>query len=158
MRTTYSTLIAAATVALLSACATNEPAPSSSAAAPTAAKTEATSTPTTASTTPAQSTMKITPVPFKEGTVAVFTKTGTTLEQADVDYLAQYASTFKKAKAIQVVGYCLRKDNVKGAQQVALARATAVRNELIKLGVAGSKVTLKFNTEEDRHSVSVMLD
>jgi outer membrane protein OmpA-like peptidoglycan-associated protein len=151
MRIPYSALIATTTLALLSACATNEPAPSSSVAAPTTTKNEAAAG-------PAQSTMKVTPVPFKEGTVAVFTKTGTTLEQADVDYLAQYASTFKKAKAIQVIGYCLRKDNVKGAQQVALARATAVRNELIKLGVAGSKVTLKFNTEEDRHSVSVMLD
>ncbi len=144
MHISYPALITATALTMLSACATNtDPQPS---AAATSVQVQTAPAPVASS-----------PAPFKDGTVAEFSKTETRLDKADIANITKNIEAFKKAKAIEITGYCDRKDNMLNAQQVALARASAVQTELIKQGVAGNKMHLKYITAEARHSVAVLL-
>ena len=153
MRITYPTIITATALTLLTACATN-----TASQANTEPQTNATATTASAAqtaTAPAQA--DSTPAPFNKGAVAEFSKTETKLDKAGIANISQNIEAFKQAKTIEVTGYCDRTDNVLGAQQMALGRAAAVRTELIKQGVSGSKIRLKYSTAEARHSVAVLL-
>jgi len=153
MRITYPTLITVTALSLLTACATNTASqaktePQTSATATTASVAQTATGPAQADSTPA---------PFNKGAVAEFSKSETKLDKADAANIGKNIEAFKQAKTIEVTGYCDRKDNVLGAKQVALDRAAAVRAELIKQGVHGNKIRLKYSTAEARHSVAVLL-
>ena len=153
MRITYPTFITVTALSLLTACATN-----TASQAKTEPQTNATATTaTTAQTATAPAQADSTPAPFNKGAVAEFSKTETKLDKTGVANISQNIEAFKQAKTIEVIGYCDRKDNMLGAQQVALARASAVRAELIKQGVSSNKIRLKYFTAEARHGVSVLL-
>lgn len=149
MRITYSTLICATLLGLLTACATP---PGTSASPSTANAPQSTSTAATSAQTEANA-----PEAFNAGTVAEFGMTETKLDAPDIANISKNIDAFKRAKSIEITGYCDRKDNVLGAQQVALSRARAVQAELVKQGVVGSKFRLKYRTTEARHSVDVVL-
>lgn len=143
MRTSYPTLLSAATLALLTACA-----------APTSPQANATN----AQTEPATATAAtVAPTIFKEGPVAEFSKTESKLDSADISNITKNIEAFKKAKWIEVTGYCDYKDNPAGAQKLALARAGAVQAELIKQGVPAKKIYLKYALSQARHGASVVL-
>lgn len=148
MRITYPTLISATLISLLSACAT----PTG-----TTASQSATAAPQSTSAAASAQSDAATPESFKEGTVAEFSMTETKLDEADIANIRKNIEAFKQAKHIEITGYCDRKDNVLGAQQVALSRARAVQAELVKQGATGGKFRLKYRTSEARHSADVVL-
>ncbi|MBV8620156.1 MAG: OmpA family protein [Curvibacter sp.] len=93
----------------------------------------------------------------EDGTVAEFEPQNTRLSDDTLALLAEVAPTLVQAPHLEVVGYCNRQDAPKNARQVALARALAVRSELLRLGVAAKNIRVKYVTTEARHAVTVQI-
>ena len=93
-----------------------------------------------------------------DGTVAEFDKQGTELSADALATIANTSDAAKQAKHVVVTGYCDHHDDEKNAKQIALARASAVRSELIKHGVAAKVIRIKYVTNEARHAVTVVLN
>lgn len=92
-----------------------------------------------------------------DGTVAEFDKQSVELSTEARANIADMTKSALQAKHVLVTGYCDKQDNQKNARQVALARAIAVRNELIKQGVPAKTIRTKYVTTEARHAVTVVL-
>lgn len=60
----------------------------------------------------------------------------------------------KQATSIVVTGYCNKKE-IRNAEAAAKARATMIKKELSKLGVADEKIIIKTNITDARHAVLV---
>lgn len=75
----------------------------------------------------------------------------TPAEEARVALLVEQA---KSAKTIAIRGFCNRNE-VGNAKDAAIARASAVREVLVKAGVPSSKFRIRFTTDEARHAAVV---
>lgn len=86
-----------------------------------------------------------------------FDKLSIKLSDGDKKILSQIKERAKKARALTITGYCDRKQ-VGNAKAAALARARAVKDELVRLGVKPQQVKLKFVTEvANKHAVEIAL-
>lgn len=92
-----------------------------------------------------------------DGTVAEFEPKSIELSAEARANIASLATAAAQAKHVEVTGYCEKQDNEKKAKHLALARAKAVRSELVKDGVPAKIVRIKYVTAEARHSVTVVL-
>lgn len=139
---------------ILSGCAQNQAAPGD--AAPYAAKDEKGSEKAVAATmAPGEELIADhavqNPVPI------AFDKLSVKLSDGDKKILFQIKERAKKARALTITGYCDRKQ-VGNAKAAALARARAVKDELVRLGVKPQQVKLKFVTEvANKHAVEIAL-
>ncbi|HJV86136.1 MAG TPA: OmpA family protein [Noviherbaspirillum sp.] len=68
--------------------------------------------------------------------------------------LARVAAAAKPSKKIVVRGYC-DKRKVGDAKSIALARAGAVKKELVKNGVAANAIRLKYITDQAKNLVRI---
>lgn len=89
--------------------------------------------------------------------MAEFDKKGTELSDEAVATIANLSESAAHARHIEIIGYCDKRDERQNAKQVALARAVAVRRELIKHGVSAKKIRTRYDTTEARHAVKVIL-
>lgn len=86
-----------------------------------------------------------------------FDKLSVKLSDGDKKILSQIKERAKKSRALTITGYCDRKQ-VGNAKAAALARARAVKDELVRLGVKPQQVKLKFVTEvANKHAVEIAL-
>lgn len=86
-----------------------------------------------------------------------FDKLSIKLNDSDKRTISQIKERAKKARALTITGYCDRKQ-VGNAKAAALARARAVRDELVRLGVKPQQVKLKFVTEvANKHAAEIAL-
>jgi outer membrane protein OmpA-like peptidoglycan-associated protein len=92
-----------------------------------------------------------------DGTLAEFDPAGSELSDEAVALITEFSTTAAQAKRVEVTGHCDRRDNEKNAKQLALKRALAVRNELVKHGVANKKIRVKYLTSDARQTVTVTL-
>jgi outer membrane protein OmpA-like peptidoglycan-associated protein len=84
-----------------------------------------------------------------------FDKMGVKLNDAGKQVIVKIVERARKSKRLVVTGYCDRKQ-VGNAHAAALARANAVRNELIHLGVKRHSIQLKTITNvADRHLAEI---
>lgn len=93
-----------------------------------------------------------------DGTVAEFDRQSAELTPEALATIANTSDAAKQAQHVVVTGYCDRHDDEKNAKQIALARASAVRSELIKHGVSAKTIRVKYVTTEARHAVTVVLN
>ncbi|WP_334187805.1 OmpA family protein [Noviherbaspirillum sp.] len=91
----------------------------------------------------------INPVPI------TFEKMSVKLSDAEKAVIGQVAERAKKATKLLVTGYCDRKQ-VGNPKAAALARATAVKDELVKLGIKPKAVRIKYvTTVADKHAAEI---
>jgi outer membrane protein OmpA-like peptidoglycan-associated protein len=84
-----------------------------------------------------------------------FEKLGVKLNDAGKQVIVKIGERAKKSKKIVITGYCDRKQ-VGNAHAAALARANAVKNELIHLGVKPGSIQLKTVTNAtDKHLAEI---
>lgn len=84
-----------------------------------------------------------------------FDKLGVKLNDAGKHVIVKIGERAKKSKKLVVVGYCDRKQ-VGNAHAAALARANAVKSELIHLGVKPRSIQLKTVTNvADKHLAEI---
>jgi outer membrane protein OmpA-like peptidoglycan-associated protein len=85
----------------------------------------------------------------------MFDKMSVKLRDEDKSILAQISERAKKAQKLTITGFCDRRQ-VGNAKLAALTRATAVKNELITLGVNPKTVQVKYVTEApDKHAAEI---
>ncbi|UXY14566.1 hypothetical protein N8I74_14735 [Chitiniphilus purpureus] len=84
----------------------------------------------------------------------MFEKMSVTLSDAEKARVAALVDKAKAASTLSIRGYCDRSE-VGNAKDAAIARATAVRNELVSAGVALGKIRIRYTTEEARHAAVV---
>lgn len=89
----------------------------------------------------------------EDGTVARFA--GTSAELPAVSGALLDAIAQDKRARWEIKGYSARVSN-KAAREVALARALAVRKELVARGVPAQNLRVKYSTEEAREAVTVL--
>ncbi|XZG71814.1 OmpA family protein [Chitinibacteraceae bacterium HSL-7] len=89
----------------------------------------------------------------------VFDKLSVQLDAAGQGKVSNVLEAAKLAKEITIRGYCDRTE-VGNAKAAAIARAQAVKDELIARGVAESKfVSIRFSTEEkSKHLAEVIIE
>jgi len=84
-----------------------------------------------------------------------FDKMSVKLDEGDKTILQKISERAKNADKLVITGYCDR-HQVGNAKAAAIARATAVRNELVELGVAAKNIRIKYVTETaDKHAVDI---
>ncbi|GAA5787049.1 hypothetical protein GCM10007860_32000 [Chitiniphilus shinanonensis] len=109
---------------------------------------------------PAPAPAKPTPTPAPSATPAVdpntfsFDKMSVSLGDADKARAAALADKAKAATSVSIRGFCDRAE-VGNAKDAAIARANAVRTELIKAGVPAAKIRIRFTTDQPRHAAVV---
>ncbi|TJZ64239.1 OmpA family protein [Chitiniphilus eburneus] len=105
---------------------------------------------------PATPAAKPTPTPVPAATPALdpntfsFDKMSISLSDADKVRVAALADKAKAAGTVSIRGFCDRNE-VGNAKDAAIARATAVRNELVKAGVPAAKIRVRYTTDQPRH-------
>ncbi|GAA6118973.1 flagellar motor protein MotB [Acidovorax sp. FG27] len=135
--------------ALLAGCANpaaEEPPPPAFATAPAVMPAPAPAAPPVPPVAPA-------PTVPADGTVARFVGTATQLPAGTGALLDQLAQD--KRTRWEIKGYSERQVN-KTAREVALARALAVRKELVARGVPAQNLRVRYTTEEAREAVTVL--
>ncbi|CAN7172449.1 OmpA family protein [Acidovorax sp. LjRoot129] len=90
-----------------------------------------------------------------DGVVAVFKPAQVKLSQETVAILTRLAATREPNERLEITGYCQKKDAPVDAREIALMRAMAVRNELVKQGVPAKSIRVKFNTTQALHAVKI---
>ncbi|KQO26443.1 hypothetical protein ASF11_01685 [Acidovorax sp. Leaf76] len=90
-----------------------------------------------------------------DGIVAEFKPTQVKLSPETQAILTRLASTREPNERLEITGYCHRKDAPVDAREIALMRAMAVRNELVKQGVPAKSIRVKFNTTQALHAVKI---
>ena len=162
MQSKSTLLISTLAFALLAGCADNGGNKTNAQAAPAASATTAQSSANTNKAAPApapsQQAQMATLAAAADGTVAEFDKQSAELTPEAVATVANTSEAAKQAQHVVVTGYCDRHDDEKNAKQIALARASAVRSELIKHGVSAKTIRVKYVTNEARHAVTVVLN
>lgn len=92
----------------------------------------------------------------EDGTVAEFTGTDATLRPEALALLDVIAADKSSAgQRWEIKGYSDRK-TVKNAREVALARALAVRKELVARGIPAQNLRAMYSTSEAREAVTVL--
>ena len=92
----------------------------------------------------------------EDGIVAEFSPAQVKLSEQTLLLLARLAETRTPDERLEITGYCNRKDAPVDARDIALMRATAARNELVRLGVPAKSIRVKFNTMQALHAVKVV--
>lgn len=92
----------------------------------------------------------------EDGMVAQFKPTQVKLPPETLAILTRLASTREPHERLEITGYCHRKDAPVDAREIALMRAMAVRNELVKQGVPAKSIRVKFNTTQALHAVKII--
>lgn len=148
-------LLAASMVVVLAgcACAPSTP-PETDNTASTAASTEVAPQPVEAAAPPEPAA----PPPRlpDDGMVAQFTPAQVKLSAETLALLARLAETRTADERLEITGYCNRKDAPIDAKDIALMRAMAARNELVRLGVPAKTIRVKFNTMQGLHAVKIV--
>ncbi len=89
------------------------------------------------------------PVPIEFGKLTV------KLDDANKKILEQIRDRAMVAQKLTIIGYCDR-NQIGNATAAATARAIAVRNELVRLGVPAKIITIKDVTDvADKHTVEI---
>ncbi|MCO5357162.1 OmpA family protein [Acidovorax kalamii] len=91
----------------------------------------------------------------EDGMVAQFKATQVKLSPETQAILTRLAATREPTERLEITGYCHRKDAPVDAREIALMRAMAVRNELVKQGVPAQSIRVKFNTTQALHAVKI---
>lgn len=91
-----------------------------------------------------------------DGMVAQFTPAQVKLSAETLALLARLAKTRAADERLEITGYCNRKDAPIDAKDIALMRAMAARNELVRLGVPAKTIRVKFNTMQGLHAVKIV--
>ena len=103
----------------------------------------------------------VTPKPaaeIKNPTVINFDKLSIALDNAAREQIAQITERAKATRKLSVTGYC-DKGQVGNPSDVAVARAVAVRDEMVKLGVPASSILVKFVTKvSKKHAAEIKFD
>lgn len=92
----------------------------------------------------------------EDGIVAEFSPAQVKLSEQTLLLLARLAETRTPDERLEITGYCNRKDAPVDARDIALMRATAARNELVRLGVPAKTIRVKFNTMQGLHAVKIV--
>ena len=92
----------------------------------------------------------------EDGIVAEFKPAQVKLPPETLAILTRLASTREPEERLEITGYCHRKDAPVDAREIALMRAMAVRNELVKQGVPAKLIRVKFNTTQALHAVKII--
>lgn len=91
----------------------------------------------------------INPVPI------AFDKFSVKLNEDNKRIVEQISGRAKKAHKLVIIGYCDRRQ-IGNAKAAALARATAVRDELVRLGVSAKNIRIKHVTDAaGKHSTDI---
>ena len=144
-------------LALLSACAQNEPRQGTGSGSPAQQPASAGASGSAKAEKPVEQPrveaepdyQNMNPVPI------AFEKMGVKLDDAGKHVLGKIGDRAKKSKKLVVTGYCDRKQ-VGNAHAAALARANAVKSELIHLGVKPGSIQLKTVTNAaDKHLAEI---
>lgn len=86
-----------------------------------------------------------------------FDKMSVKLRDADKQILVRIKDRAQKAKKLIITGYCDRKQ-VGNSKDAAIARAVAVKNELVRLGVKPGTVRIKHVTSiANKHAAEIEL-
>lgn len=85
-----------------------------------------------------------------------FDKMSVSLSENEKTNVVALAEQAKSAGSILIRGYCDRTE-VGNAKDAAIARAHAVRQVLLKAGVAARSIRVRYNTERKLHAVEVEL-
>lgn len=86
-----------------------------------------------------------------------FEKLSVKLDDPDKEVLAKIKTRALKAKQLTITGYCDKKQ-VGNSKAAAIARATAVKQELVRLGVKPKAVRIKHVTDvANKHAVEIEL-
>ncbi len=91
-----------------------------------------------------------------DGIVAEFGPKQVKLSPETLALLARLAETREVDERLEITGYCNRKDAPIDAKDIALMRAMAARNELVRLGVPAKTIRVKFNTMQALHAVKIV--
>ena len=90
--------------------------------------------------------------------IVQFEKMDTTLDNRDMLVIAQMIERAKISNKITVTGFCDRKQ-IGNPNEAAVARAIAVRDELVALGIPPAKVLVKFDTKvAKKHAAEIRFD
>lgn len=162
MQSKSTLLIGTLAFALLAGCADNGGNKNSAQATPatstTTAQVGANNAAAAPAAAPSQQAQMATLAAAADGTVAEFDKQSADLTPEAIATITNTSEAAKQAQHVLVTGYCDRHDDEKNAKQLALARAHAVRSELIKHGVSAKIIRVKYVTTEARHAVTVVLN
>lgn len=91
----------------------------------------------------------------EDGIVAEFKAAQVKLPAETLALLARFAETRDPNERVEITGYCNKRDAPIDARDIALMRATAVRRELVRLGVPAKSIRVKFNTTQALHAVKM---
>lgn len=157
-QTTVSRLGLALTVALLAACSSNEPRGDGSSDGIGARPTSASSANGEGRNGQGRPITQI-PAPVIPNPATIsFDKMAVTLDDKARLYVAQMVDQARKSKKIVATGFC-DKNQIANPADAAVARAVAVRDELIRLGVPAANIQVKFVTKiAKKHAVEVLFD
>ncbi len=140
---------------LLAGCANTSPTPSDETAAATTAPPSVEVAPTPAEAQPPEPATPPQRLP-DDGIVAEFSPTQVALSEDTLALLARLAQTRTDDERLEITGYCHRKDAPVDARDIALKRAMAVRNELLRLGVPAKTIRVKYSTTHALHAVRIV--
>ena len=85
----------------------------------------------------------------------VFDKFSIKLDESDKYIVQEISERAKNANKLVITGYCDRRQ-IGNAKAAAIARATAVRNELVYQGVSAKNIRIKYVTEvAGKHAVDI---
>lgn len=156
-QTTVGRLGLALTVALLAACGSNEPKKDGAG--------DGNSSPTATSSSNGDvrngQGRPVTQIPapvIPNLATVTFDKMAVTLDDKAKLYIGQMGDLARKSKKIVATGYC-DKNQIANPADAAVARAVAVRDELVRLGVPPANIQVKFVTKiAKKHAVEILFD
>lgn len=91
-------------------------------------------------------------------TVITFEKMSVALDGKARDTIAELADKARSSNKLLVTGYCDR-NQIKNATDSAVARAIAVRDELMRHGVNPANISVKFSTvKPKKHAAEIKFD
>ncbi|MBU1817935.1 MAG: OmpA family protein [Gammaproteobacteria bacterium] len=148
-------LLAASMVVVLAGCACAPSATPETEAAPSTAAPAEVAPPTVEAAAPPEPTAQPPRLP-DDGMVAQFAPAQVKLSTETLALLARLAETRTTDEHLEITGYCNRKDAPVDAKDIALMRAMAARNELVRLGVPAKTIRVKFNTMQGLHALKIV--
>lgn len=145
----------AAALVLLSGCATTTSKPESAAGAEAPAPSVASPA---VEVKPQATAVAAPPVTVPNPAVVKFDRMSVKLDDDARNVMGDYAVRAKTARRVVATGFCDHRE-VANAPDAAIARAIAVRDDLIRLGVPPANVHVKFNTAKaKKHAVEIAFE
>lgn len=92
----------------------------------------------------------------EDGIVAQFKPAQVKLSDETLALLANLVETRAADERLEITGYCNRQDAPEDAREIALKRAMAVRQELLRLGVPAKSIRVKYSTVQALHAVKII--